>query len=79
METVEDREEEIEVVFAGAEVVLPAVVVEVSRLQCSLWLLVPLGYVEVIPKRLRLKRQLRGVRGIFAKAVIFRWIRRSRR
>ena len=32
VETVEDREEEIEVVFAGAEVVLLAVVVEVSRL-----------------------------------------------
>ena len=48
METVEDREEEIEVVFVGAEVVLLAVAVEVSRLQSSLWLLVPLGYVVVI-------------------------------
>ena len=50
VETVEDREEEIEVVFAGAEVVLLAVVVEVSRLQFFLWLLVPPGYVMVIHK-----------------------------
>ena len=70
METAEDREEEIEVVFEGAEVVLLAVVVEVSRLQCSLWLLVPLGYVAVIPKRLHFKRQLRDVRRMFAKAVV---------
>ena len=56
VETVEDREEEIEVAFAGGEVVLLAVVVEVSRLQCSLWLLVPMGYVVVIPEPLRLKR-----------------------
>ena len=48
METVEDREEEIEVVFVGAEMVLLAVVVEVSRLQSSLWLRVPLGYMVVI-------------------------------
>ena len=50
VETVEGREEEIEVVFVGAEVVLLAVVVEVSRLQSFLWLLVPLDYMVDIPK-----------------------------
>ena len=70
METVEDREEEIEVVFEWLKIKLLGVVVEVSRVQCSVWLLVPLDYVAVIHKRLRLERQLRGVRRVFAKAVI---------
>lgn len=44
VETVEDREEAIEVDFVEAEVVHLAVVVEVSLLIWSLWLLVLLGY-----------------------------------
>ena len=48
VETVEDREEGIEVAFVEVEVVHLAVVVEVSHLCWSLWSLVPLGCITIM-------------------------------
>ena len=57
METVEDREEEIEVDFVEAEVVRLAVVVEVSLFVWSLWFLVPLGCMTFMSPCLHSVRQ----------------------
>lgn len=61
METVEDREEEIEVDFVEAEVVRLAVAVEVSLFVWSLWFLVVLGCMTFMSPCLHSVRQLRGV------------------
>ena len=65
METVEDREEEIEVVFVEAEVVHLAVEVEVGPL--LLWLSL-LGCMTIMSLCLQSVRRLRCVRGAIAKA-----------